>query len=341
MSSVGESLVLPFEHLPTLPPPCERYIEVAPSRQVGDSYLWKGLLGDDACQYAFDACSQVPLDDLAETGSRARPMVITPQHSRPMRATMSLCAGAEAGAEAGTSANRRLLLKYGYRGVTKENWQCRPIPQGLFDVVAYVFFRIRGCLPEAYRSIFPNCFQLLLYRAGQCVSWHHDGTPCALKSIVDESPVLTIRCRPSQGQRAKMAFYFGTDSEKPTVLHEFELEGGDVFLMGPESDRTMMHRTRGHDASGAICYTIVVRWCAMWHSFVVPDSGRTYAVWSDQEREIWAAAAASLASRDAQRQACRDAERARSAREAEDEEHREGERAWGGRITRARTRHEL
>jgi hypothetical protein len=102
-----------------------------------------------------------------------------------------------------------------------------------------------------------------------------------------------------------------------------------------------MHRTRGHDASGAICYTIVVRWCAMWHSFVVPDSGRTYAVWSDQEREIWAAAAASLASRDAQRQACRDAERARSAREAEDEEHREGEREWGGRITRARTRHEL
>ena len=341
MSSVGESLVLPFEHLPTLPPPCERYIEVAPSRQVGDSYLWKGLLGDDACQYAFDACSQVPLDDLAETGSRARPMVITPQHSRPMRATMSLCAGAEAGAEAGTSANRRLLLKYGYRGVTKENWQCRPIPQGLFDVVAYVFFRIRGCLPEAYRSIFPNCFQLLLYRAGQCVSWHHDGTPCALKSIVDESPVLTIRCRPSRGQRAKMAFYFGTRSETPTVLHEFELEGGDVFLMGPESDRTMMHRTRGHDASGAICYTIVVRWCAMWHSFVVPDSGRTYAVWSDQEREIWAAAAASLASRDAQRQACRDAERARSAREAEDEEHREGEREWGGRITRARTRHEL
>ena len=335
MGPVGESFVLPLQHFPTLPPPCWRYIEVAPTQQVLDSYVWKGLLGDDACQYAFDACSQVPLDDLAETGSRARPMVITPQHSRPMRATMSLCAGAEAG----TSANRCLLLKYGYRGVTKENWQCRPIPQGLFDVIAYVFFRIRFRLPEAYRSIFPNCFQLLLYRAGQWVSWHHDGTPCALKSIVDDSPVLTIRCRPSLGQRAKMAFHFGTDSENPTVVHEFELEGGDVFLMGPESDRAMKHRTQPHDASGAICYTIVVRWCAMWHSFDVPDSGRTYAVWSDQEREKWAAAAASLATRDAQRAACREAERARSSTEAVNEEHRERERAWGGSVTRARARH--
>ena len=103
----------------------------------------------------------------------------------------------------------------------------------------------------------------------------------------------------------------------------------------------MVHRILGHNASGAICYTIVVRWCAMWHSFDVPDRGRSYAVWSDQEREKWAAAAASLAGRDAQRQACRDAERARSSREAEDEEDRERERAWGGRVTRARKQHSL
>lgn len=88
-----------------------------------------------------------------------------------------------------------------------------------------MFFSIRRFLPEAYRSIFPNCFQLMLYRAGQCAGWHQEGTPCQNKSIVDESPVLTVRCRPTQEPRAKMAFLFETVSDDPTiVLHEFELE---------------------------------------------------------------------------------------------------------------------
>jgi len=164
-------------------------MEVTPTQTVEDSHVWKGLPGDGVCNSAYEACSRVPLDDLVETGK-----IITPQHGRPMRATMSLCAGISHG-------NVPLLLKYAFRGVTKANWQSLPIPQGLFDVVAHVFFSIRRFLPETYRSIFPNCFQLVLYRAGQRVGWHQDGTPCPNKSIVDESPVLTTRCRAHTGIR--------------------------------------------------------------------------------------------------------------------------------------------
>jgi len=165
---------------------------------------------------------------------------------------ISLCAGISHG-------NVRLLLKYSFRGVTKAKWQSRPIPQGLFGVVAHVLFSIRRCLPEAYRSMFPNCFRLMLYRAGQCAGWHQDGTPCPNKSIVDESPVLTTRCRPTQGPSAEMAFHVGTVSDNPTVLHEFELERGDVFLVGPESNHAMAHRTQPHDESDTACFTILSR----------------------------------------------------------------------------------
>ena len=99
--------------------------------------------------------------------------------------------------------------------------------------------------------------------------------------------------------------------------------------MGHESDHAMMHRTQPHDDNDAVCFTIVARWCSMWHSFEVPESGRTTAVWSEGEREKWADAAASLADRDA--------ERARERTEGYEEERRERERAWGGRNTRSRT----
>ena len=75
----------------------------------------------------------------------------------------------------------------------------------------------------------------------------------------------------------------------------------------------------------------------MWHSFQVPESGRTTAVWSEGGREKWADAAASLADRDAKREEFMHAERARERTEAHEEERRESERAWGGHITRSRT----
>ena len=107
--------------------------------------------------------------------------------------------------------------------------------------------------------------------------------------------------------------------------------------MGLESDHAMVHRTQPHDDSDAVCFTIVARWCSMWHSFQVPESGRTTAVWSEGGREKWADAAASLADRDAKRKEFRHTERARERTEAYEEERRERERAWGGRITRSRT----
>ena len=150
MRLAGESFVLPLEHFLRLPLSGCADMEVTPTQTVEDSHVWKGLPGDGVCNSAYEACSRVPLDDLVETGK-----IITPQHGRPMRATMSLCAGISHG-------NVPLLLKYAFRGVTKANWQSRPIPQGLFDVVAHVFFSTRRFLPETYRSIFPNCLKLML-----------------------------------------------------------------------------------------------------------------------------------------------------------------------------------
>jgi len=47
MSSAGESFVLPLEHFPRLPLSGCADMEVTPTQIVGDSHIWKGLLGDD------------------------------------------------------------------------------------------------------------------------------------------------------------------------------------------------------------------------------------------------------------------------------------------------------
>ena len=215
---------------------------------------------------------------------------------RPMRVTMSLCAGPLMDGQLSDlqPTGTALLCKYSWMGIKMADWQCRPVTPELFRIVLVAMSRIRLKLPSHLRETPPNHFQILPYEAGQFIDWHSDKTSkeveFAHKSIIDGTGVLTIRCTPKGGPRAAMKFQFGSGPYN-AVVAEFEVGGGDVFYMGPESDRAWKHRTQPHYDAGALCYTIVARWLGLWHPFKVPSDGPAIAAWSPERRAEWAARA--------------------------------------------------
>ena len=147
MRSAGELFVLPLEHFLRLPLSGCADMEVVPTQTVGDARVWKGLLGDDVCNSAYEAFSRVPLDDLVETGK-----LITPQHGRPMRVMMLLCAGISHG-------NVRLLLKYAFRGVAKRRTGSHGRFRKDFSTSSHTcYFPSVGSFPRRTRASFRTAF---------------------------------------------------------------------------------------------------------------------------------------------------------------------------------------
>ena len=304
-----ESLWLPLDHLPTIEYDFESC--VSPSRTVSDSHLWVRLLSEDESAEAYDVCSALAFDVTIESRT-----VVDGTTARPMRATMSLCAGGLLRDQLAdlVPTDTVLLCKYSWMGVTMEHWQCRPVTPELFRIVLLAVARIRHKFPSKLRDTPPDHFQVLTYERGQYIDWHSDKTSSLIhfpnKSIIDGTGVLTIRCRPKGGGRAAMRFQFGAGPKPHTVVHDFELGGGDAFFMGPDSDREWKHRTQPHSESHGACYTIVARWLGLWHPFSVPSDGPAVAAWSPERRAEWAAREGAAEDKAA--------DRARSRREVED-----------------------
>ena len=286
-----ESLWLPLRSLPTI-----RFdfgTPVEPTCTVADSFVWIGLLNDDESADAFDVCRSLSRDVTVENS-----VLIDGSTTRPMRASMSLCAGPLMDGQLSDLQPKDTLLlsKYSWMGIRMADWQCRPMTDVVFRIVLLAVSRVRHRFPAELRETPPNHVQILPYGQGQYIDWHSDktapGKKIAHKSIIDGTGVLTIRCRPKGGPRAVMKFQFGTGlSGDPNdgVVHEFELGGGDVFFMGTQSDTQWKHRTQPHDDHNADCSTIVARWLGLWHPFQVPSTGPAVPAFSRERREEWAA----------------------------------------------------